>query len=334
MLKNYLIFKLMTIKKIRSPIEKHLKEYNKFIKDLMSSDVALLDIVIQYLSRKKGKQVRPVLVMLSAELCGAVNQRTYIGAAMSELLHTATLVHDDVVDESSTRRGIASINASWNNKIAVLIGDYLLAKGLLSAIDKDEFEFLKATSNAVKRMSEGELLQIQKSKEFDIDYDTYYQIISNKTASLIASCCEIGAISSTNDKKKQDCLRNYGENIGIAFQIRDDIFDYQSKTKIIGKPVGNDLKEKKLTLPLIYSIKQVSKKSGKEILDLIKKDKLKKSEIKKIIEFVNDNGGIDYAEKISKEYSQKASTYLTSFPDNPSKQSLLNFCDFVIDRNK
>jgi len=324
----------MTIKDIRSPIDKHLKSYNKFIKELMSSDVALLDLVIQYLSRKKGKQVRPVLVMLSAELCGQVSQRTYIGAAMTELLHTATLVHDDVVDESSTRRGIASINASWNNKIAVLIGDYLLAKGLLSAIDSDEFGFLKATSTAVKRMSEGELLQIQKSREFDIDYDTYFKIISNKTASLIAACCEIGAISAVDDKNKQENLRNYGENIGIAFQIRDDIFDYQSKKNIIGKPVGNDLKEKKLTLPLIYSIKQVSKKSGKAMLDLIKKDKLKKSEIKKVIEFVNENGGIEYAEKISKEYSYKAASYLKSFPDNPAKQSLLNFCDFVIDRNK
>ena len=324
----------MTIREIRNPIEEHLKAYNKFIKKLMGSDVALLDLVVQYLSRKKGKQVRPVLVLLSAELCGGVTQRTYIGAAMSELLHTATLVHDDVVDESSIRRGIASINASWSNKIAVLIGDYLLAKGLLSAIDNDEFEFLKATSNAVKRMSEGELLQIQKSREFDIDYDAYFKIISNKTASLIASCCEIGAISTSNDKDSQEKLRNYGENIGIAFQIRDDIFDYQSKKNIIGKPVGNDLKEKKLTLPLIYSIKQVSKKSAKEILDLIKKEKLKKSEIKKIIGFVNENGGINYAEKISKEYSLKASKYLESFPDNPAKQSLLNFCDFVIDRNK
>ncbi|MFH1052095.1 MAG: polyprenyl synthetase family protein [bacterium] len=324
----------MTIKEIGEPINKHLEEYNKYFKSLMKSDVALLNLVIQYITKKKGKQVRPVLVFLSAELCGGVNQRSYIGAAMVELLHTATLVHDDVVDEAAERRGMASINASWNNKIAVLIGDYLLGKGLLSAIDNREFDFLHATSEAVRRMSEGELLQIQKSKDIDIDEVTYFKIISNKTASLMASCCEIGAISASSDKAIHKKMRTFGELIGTAFQIRDDIFDYQSKNSFIGKPVGNDLKEKKMTLPLIYSIKNVPKKVAKEITGIVKKGNLRKSDIQKIIDFVHEQGGIDYAEKVSWEFSDKARFIIQEFNDSPAKRSLLSFCDFVIDRVK
>ena len=221
----------------------------------MKSKVSLLDMIVSYLSKKKGKRIRPTLVFLSAEICGGSCERTYVGASLVELLHTATLIHDDVVDASSVRRGIASINAVWNNKIAVLVGDYLLGKGLLTAIDGGEFEFLKASSNAVRRMSEGELLQIQKSNEADLDEETYFKIISDKTASLMASCCEIGALSASADPAQHAALRDYGENIGIAFQIRDDIFDFSGSSKSIGKPVGNDLKEKKITLPLLFALR-------------------------------------------------------------------------------
>ncbi len=322
----------MTIKEIGKPINKHLEEFNKYFKSLMNSDVALLNLIIQYLTKKKGKQVRPVLVFLSAELCGGVNKRTYIGAAMVELLHTATLTHDDVVDEAAERRGMASINATWNNKIAVLIGDFLLAKGLLASIDNNEFDFLRANSQAVRRMSEGELLQIQKSKDVDIDEETYFKIISNKTASLMASCCEIGAISATDDRKIRAKMKLFGEMIGTAFQIRDDIFDYQSKNLLLGKPVGNDLKEKKMTLPLIYSINKVPKKVAKKYIGFLKNNNLKKKDIKEIISFVTEQGGIKYAENISKEYSDKAIDLLSDFDDCPAKSSLIEFCRFVIDR--
>jgi octaprenyl-diphosphate synthase len=300
----------------------------------MNSDVPLLNLVINYITKKKGKQVRPILVFLSAELCGGVNQRTFTGAALVELLHTATLVHDDVVDEAAERRGMASINANWGNKIAVLVGDFLLARGLLTAIDGNEFDFLHATSNAVRRMSEGELLQIQKSKEIDLAEDIYFKIISNKTASLMASCCEIGAISATSDKDIHVKMREFGELIGTAFQIRDDIFDFSSKNSLIGKPVGNDLKEKKMTLPLIYALKQVPKRDAKEYINLIKKGSIKKEDISKVINFVKDQGGLEYAEKISKEYGNRAIKLLDSFTESPAKKSLIEFCKFVTDRNK
>lgn len=324
----------MTIKEIGQPINGHLDEYNKYFKGLMNSDVPLLNLVINYITKKKGKQVRPILVFLSAELCGGVNKRTFTGAALVELLHTATLVHDDVVDEAAERRGMASINASWGNKIAVLIGDFLLARGLLTAIDGNEFGFLHATSQAVRRMSEGELLQIQKSKEIDLSEDIYFKIISNKTASLMATCCEIGAISASVDEKLPLKMREFGELIGTAFQIRDDIFDFNTKNSLIGKPVGNDLKEKKMTLPLIYALKQVPKKDAKEYIALIKKGSIKKSDITKVISFVKDNGGLDYAEKISKEYSERAIKILDSFDNCPAKSSLIEFCKFVTERNK
>jgi octaprenyl-diphosphate synthase len=255
---------LMNIKEISKPIEGHLKEFNKYFKDTMKSNVALLDIIISYMTRKRGKQVRPAMVFLSAELCGGVNQRTYIGASMIELLHTATLVHDDVVDNSDKRRGLATINAEWNNKIAVLIGDFLLAKGLLAATANTEFGFLHATSDAVKRMSEGELLQIQKSNEIDLEEETYFRIISDKTASLLSAACKVGSLSATDNVEKHELMYQYGENVGLAFQIRDDIFDYTGDATKIGKPVGNDLKEKKITLPLLYSFRQVSKSEAKK----------------------------------------------------------------------
>jgi octaprenyl-diphosphate synthase len=323
----------MLIKEISKPVSEQLKEFNGYFKNLIKSDVSLLNLIISYLTKKRGKQVRPIVILLSSGLCGGVNKRSYIGASMIDLLHTATLIHDDVVDDSKERRGISSINAIWNNKIAVLIGDYLLSKGLLLAIDNGEFGFLKATSHAVRRMSEGELLQIQKSKDFDMDEKTYFRIISDKTASLMAACCEIGAIAACDNPELHLLMREYGELIGTAFQIQDDIFDYEAKSGTIGKPVGNDLKEKKLTLPLIYSFKHVPKKKTREIIRLIKKGNLKKNDIKKIVEFVRENGGIAYAYEKAREYSNRAIEKLEQFEDSPYKKSLINLTNFVIDRN-
>lgn len=323
----------MTINEISKPIESHLKEFNKYFKDTMRSNVALLDLIIKYMTRKRGKQVRPAMVFLSADLCGSINNRTYIGASMIELLHTATLVHDDVVDNSDKRRGLATINAEWNNKIAVLIGDFLLAKGLLAATGTNEFNFLHETSTAVKRMSEGELLQIQKSNEVDLEESTYFKIISDKTASLLSAACTIGAISATDDKDKHQTMREFGEKIGIAFQIRDDIFDYTGDTGKIGKPVGNDLREKKITLPLLYSFSKVSKGQAKKVLRMIKDQDITREDIKYIIDFVIDNGGLDYAKDKANLYSKEARSLLEQFDDCPARKSLIDFTNYVVDRN-
>jgi len=322
----------MKLKEISKPIAEDLKEYNKHFKTLLRSNVALLDLIVKYISNKKGKQARPVLVFLSAKLFGDVDKRAYTGAAMAELLHTATLVHDDVVDEADQRRGIATINAQWNNKIAVLIGDFLLAKGLLSAIDASEFSFLGAISNAVRRMSEGELLQIQKSKDSDIDEKTYFRIISDKTASLMAACCEIGAISTSNNPEHHKIMRDYGEFVGIAFQIRDDIFDFNIGSTITGKPTGNDLKEKKITLPLIHSFKKADRSETKNILKVIKNGDLKSKDIDRICDFVDEHGGLSYAELKAEEYKNKAIKLLDAFDESEAKTALINFADFVVQR--
>ncbi len=322
----------MNIKDISNPVALHLNEFNKYFKEILRSDNSLLNIILNYIANRKGKQIRPMLVFLSAELCGGVTQRSYPGAAMTELLHIATLIHDDVVDNAIQRRGMPSINAIWKNKISVLIGDYLLARGLLVALNNDEFGFLKITSNAVKRMSEGELLQIQKSKTINIDEPTYFNIIADKTASLISACCEIGALSASVNERHHIALRNYGEYLGIAYQIRDDIFDYRSKSAVIGKPTGNDLKEKKLTLPLIYSFTKVKKTQAKEIIKLIKSGNLKSKDIKFIADFVIENGGIDYAEQKAEEYAQKALQEIQLFDESPAKQSLIELTRFVIKR--
>ncbi|HQY21442.1 MAG TPA: polyprenyl synthetase family protein, partial [Ignavibacteria bacterium] len=245
----------MNLKTISRPVQKELDIFDKKFSASLKSKVALIDLITKYILKQKGKKIRPVLVLLSAKLCGEINERSYIAANLVELLHTATLIHDDVVDDAKTRRGIASLNAVWKNKASVLIGDYLLSKGLLTAIDNKEFEFLKLTSEAVKSMSEGELLQIQKARNFDATEETYFRIISDKTASLIKTCCKLGAMSTAENKDMVDKLGVYGENIGIAFQLTDDILDYTGRKKLLGKSTGNDLKEKKFTLPLIISLK-------------------------------------------------------------------------------
>jgi octaprenyl-diphosphate synthase len=317
---------------IREPVKKELKKFNSIFKEALHSQVPLIDIIARYIIRQKGKRVRPLLVMLSAKLCGDINDSTYRAATHIELLHTATLVHDDVVDDADTRRGLASINAVWKNKAAVLMGDYLLSRGLLLSLQYGDYYFLNATSFAVKRMSEGELLQIQKSRKLNIDEKTYIKIISDKTASLFSACTDVGAASTTADPKKQNLLKSYGENVGLAFQIRDDLLDYLGRQSIIGKPTGGDIKEKKLTLPLIYALQNGPRHDTKQALRYLKKV-ISKKEISWLLDFVRSNGGIDYSLRKAEEFAEKANACLTSFSDSPAKYSLLQFVRFVIERN-
>ncbi len=323
----------MTLKEISSPIQQHLERFEDVFAQSIKSKVGLVDIVTKYIIKQKGKKVRPLLVLLSAELCGGVNEKSYRGATLVEILHTATLVHDDVVDDADTRRGFASINAVWKNKIAVLMGDYLLSKGLLLSLEHDEFQFLKITSTAVRRMSEGEIHQIQKSRQLDMDETTYLKIIGDKTASLLSTCTEMGAASATDNMNHRTLLREYGENVGMAFQIRDDLLDYVGRKSITGKPTGLDLSEKKLTLPLVYAFTVAPKKEGKEILGIVKNGG-KKGNVKRVLDFVERYGGIDYAGSRAREFSALAKEKIASFPDSPSKRSLLGFADFVVDREK
>ena len=317
---------------IRKPVEEELKIFDGVFRDAMRSQVALVDVVTRYILRQKGKRVRPLLVMLSAKLCGEVNESTYRAATLIELLHTATLVHDDVVDDADTRRGLASINAVWKNKVAVLMGDYLLSRGLLLSLQYSDHYFLNSTSYAVKRMSEGELLQIQKSRQLNIDEETYIKIISEKTGSLFSACTDIGAASTTNDQEKRNLLKAYGENVGLAFQIRDDLLDYLGRKSILGKSTGSDIKEKKLTLPLIYALKNSNRHDATQALRFIKKGAQQK-EIGLVLDFVRHNGGIEYSSLKAEEFAVRANNSLVSFPDSPVKQSLLHFVRFVLERN-
>src|SRR3990172_605872 len=262
--------KTATLHNIKQPIENELKIFSGFFRDAMRSKVGLVDLMARYIVRQKGKRVRPILVFLSAKACGTITESTFRAATLVKILHTATLIHDDVVDDADTRRGFASINAVWKNKVAVLMGDYLLSRGLLLALEKSDHYFLQCTSNAVKRMSEGELLQIQKSRQLNLDEETYLKIISDKTASLLATCTEIGAASTTEDAQRRAELRDFGEHVGIAFQIRDDLLDYFGRKSVIGKPTGIDLKEKKLTLPLIHALSKASRGEAREALRIIK----------------------------------------------------------------
>lgn len=319
------------LSEISLPIKKELDTFNELFRKSMTSKVGWVDLIAKYILRQKGKKIRPLLVLLSAKVAGGVNERTYRGAVLVELLHTATLVHDDVVDNADKRRGFWSINAIFKNKAAVLMGDYLLSRGLLIAIEGKDFDFLGVITNTVKRMSEGELLQIQKTRKLDIDEETYFQVISDKTASLLETCCQIGALSASGNTMYHEAMRNFGENIGIAFQIRDDVLDYEGSSSLIGKPVGGDIKEKKITLPLIYSLNQVSKSQADDIRKLIKNG-AKKDRIKEVMDFVRTHKGIDYALEQAHHYSFQAKEALKVFPDSQSKLALEAFVDFVIDR--
>jgi octaprenyl-diphosphate synthase len=316
---------------ISKVVEKELDEFNKYFRQSMKSKTGFVDLITRYIIKQKGKKIRPLLVLLSAKICGDINERTFRGAVLVELLHTATLVHDDVVDNANERRGLPSINAVWKNKIAVLMGDYLLSRGLMIAVDGNDFDFLKRITNTVKRMSEGELLQIQKTRKLNIDEKTYFQIISDKTSSLIEACCEIGAMSTTDDEEKILAMKEFGKYLGISFQIRDDILDYEGNNKLFGKPIGGDIKEKKITLPLIYSLNKVSNSEAIKIKKIIKNGK-KKESVKEVIEFVRNNDGINYASEVAKEYSHNAKKQLAIFPTLTPRIALESLVDFVLDR--
>lgn len=323
----------MTLKEISTPIHQHLETFDEVFARSIRSKIGLVDLVTKYIVRQKGKKVRPLLVLLSAELCGGISEGTYRGAALVEILHTATLVHDDVIDDADTRRGFASINAVWKNKIAVLMGDYLLAKGLLLSLEHNDFRFLKITSTSVRRMSEGEIHQIQKSRQLDMDEETYLKIIGDKTASLLSTCCEIGATSATDETEKHQALKEYGENVGLAFQIRDDLLDYVGRKSITGKPTGLDLNEKKLTLPLIHAFTNAPKKESRDVLSMIKNGG-KKMKVGDVVEFVKEYGGLTYAADRATQFAATAKSNIASFPDSPAKRSMTAFADFVVERDK
>lgn len=317
-------------KEIIKPIEINLREFQKRFSSVLKSKITLLDIILKYILKQKGKKIRPILVLLSAKLVGGVNDRTYTAAILVELLHTATLVHDDVVDDAKVRRGIASINAIWKNKAAVLIGDYLLSKGLLFSLENNEYEFLKILSEAVKRMSEGELMQIQRARKFDATERTYFEVISNKTASLIKTCCKLGAFSATDNEDYINSLSAFGENLGIAFQLRDDLLDYMGRKKLLGKSIGNDIKEKKFTLPLLYSLNHAPQKISYEIIKLIKSNSLKK--FNAVYDFINNYGGIEHTNKKTKYYCELAKENLKIFKNSDAKIALNSLIDFIYKR--
>ena len=311
-------------------ISKELKEFEVHFKQAVKSNVSLLDKIMQYVVKRKGKQLRPMFVLLSAKLGGEINDKTYRAASLVELLHTATLVHDDVVDESFERRGFFSINAVWKNKIAVLVGDYLLSKGLLLSLDNNDFKTLQLLSTAVKQMSEGELLQIEKSRNLNLSEDIYFEIIKNKTASLVASSCAAGASTTFSNDDDIEKMRSFGEKVGIAFQIKDDLFDYG--TMNIGKPTGNDIKEKKLTLPLIYTLNQVASPLKKKIIHIIKNENTKTESVRFVIEQVETAGGISYATEKMFTYRDSALNILHQFPESEVRNALEELVRYTTDR--
>jgi octaprenyl-diphosphate synthase len=322
---------MLSLDKIKEPIAPVMENFESHFRDSMRSKVPLLDRITHYIVKRKGKQMRPMFVFFSSGLCGGITDASYRAAALIELLHTATLVHDDVVDDSNERRGFFSINALWKNKIAVLVGDYLLSKGLLLSVEHNDHDLLKIVSTAVRVMSEGELLQIEKARRLDIKEDIYFDIIRQKTASLIASCCACGAASAGANAETVDKMHRFGELIGIAFQIKDDLFDY-GPDGIIGKPTGIDIKESKMTLPLIYALSKATNAERKNVINIVKNENTNDKKVKEVIAFVKKSGGIEYAEGRMKEYQQKAFEILDEFPSNIYKNSLHDLVRFTIER--
>lgn len=323
---------MLSIDEIKKPIAADIDVFEERFKTSMQSSVPLLDRITHYIVKRKGKQIRPMFVFFSASICGGINEATHRGAALVELLHTATLVHDDVVDNSYQRRGFFSINALWKNKIAVLVGDYLLSKGLLLSIENKDFKLLQIVSEAVKQMSEGELLQIEKVRRMDISEDVYYDVIRQKTASLIASCCACGAASAGANDETVEKMRLFGEKIGIAFQIKDDMFDFG--TDDVGKPVGIDIKEKKVTLPLIYALNNTDTATKKKMINLVKNHNDEPQKIAAIIDFVKQTGGLAYAETQMKKYREEAFAILNTFPTGDAHTGLEQLVQFTTERNK
>lgn len=322
-----------TIDEIKLPVKEHMAAFESKFKDSMKSSVPLLDKITTYIVKRKGKQIRPMFVFLSAQINGEVNDSTHRAAALIELLHTATLVHDDVVDDSNERRGFFSINALWKNKIAVLIGDFLLSRGLLLSLDNNDFHLLKIMSTAVREMSEGELLQIEKARRLDISEDVYFDIITKKTAALIAACCAAGTASVTDQKEVIETAHEFGTLTGIAFQIKDDLFDF-GNGEDIGKPTGIDIKEKKMTLPLIYALNNASWVEKRKIIGLIKNHNEESKAVKEVIDFVIAKGGITYANKVMHNYKEKALAVLQKLPSNASRSSMERLLVYAIERKK
>jgi len=323
---------MSVLSEIRRPVENEMSEFEKFFNRSFKSEVPLLKIILNYIFRRKGKQMRPLLVFLSARLNGEINESAYVAATLIELLHTASLVHDDVVDDATERRGALSVNALWNSKIAVLVGDYMLATGLLVTIEKNRYDMLEIISEAVKSMAQGELLQLQKARKLNIKEEDYFKIISSKTAALVAACTACGTISVTKDPDTVQMMKELGENIGIAFQIRDDILDYE-RNGLTGKAPGNDIKERKITLPLIYALEKSPVNEKKHILNIVKKRKKSRDEINHVIKFVEDNGGIKYAETKMNQYRDKALAILDYYTDSDIKNSMKELIFYTTSRN-
>ncbi len=322
-----------TIREIKKPIQQEMLLFEKKFKSSLNSNVPLLDKILHYIVKRKGKQMRPMFVFLSGKLFGDVNESSFRAASLIELLHTATLVHDDVIDDANMRRGFFSINALWKNKIAVLVGDYLLSQGLLMSLENQEYDLLQIVSKAVKEMSEGELLQIEKARKLDIEEDVYFEIIRQKTATLIAACCACGAVAANQDKETVERMRKFGELIGIAFQMKDDLFDYYNED-LIGKPTGIDIKEQKMTLPLIYTLKNSDKKQKKFIIQTVKNHNTNSERVAEVLDIVKRSGGIDYTIDKMKSYQKEALQVLKTFDDNESRKSLELLVTFVIERKK
>jgi len=324
---------LSEIKDIKKPIVDEMNLFENKFKKSLKTTVPLLDKIMHYIIKRKGKQMRPMFVFLCAKLFGETKESAYTAASLIELLHTATLVHDDVIDESNFRRGVFSINALWKNKISVLVGDFLLSRGLLLAVEKNEFELLKIVSHAVKDMSEGELLQIEKTRKLNITEEVYFEIIRKKTAALISACCAAGASSSQTSSENISQMKIFGEKVGIAFQIKDDLFDY-TQSPLIGKPTGLDIREKKMTLPLIYTLNQVNKKEKSFIINTIKNDSKNSKKVEQIINLVKENKGLEFAENKMNEYYSESIKILEKFDDNEAKDSLKKLVEFVVKRKK
>jgi len=324
--------KKRSLKEIQRPIAEEMRQFEGKFRETMSSDVALLDKITYYIAKRKGKQMRPMFVFLSAKLIGEVSESTYIAASFIEMIHTATLVHDDVVDDSNERRGFFSINALWKNKIAVLVGDFILSRGMLIAIQKKEFHFLGIMSEAIELMSKGELLQIEKARRLDIEESIYYTIIKGKTASLFASACAAGVASITKDEALIAKAKELGEKAGMAFQIKDDLFDYG--TDAVGKPVGNDIKEKKMTLPLIYALNNAPRSTRNKIINIVKRNNNQPKKVAEVIDFVKNSGGLEYTKEVMYDYRQQAFDILNTFPESPARQSLGDLITFVTERKK
>ncbi|WP_266367256.1 polyprenyl synthetase family protein [Tellurirhabdus rosea] len=322
----------LSIQNIQAPIAAEMNAFEQKFRQFMKSEVMLLDQIMNYIVRRKGKQLRPMFVFLTAGVCGGITESTHRGAALIELLHTATLVHDDVVDDSNYRRGFFSVNALWKNKIAVLVGDYLLSRGLLLSVDNSEFDLLRIVSTAVREISEGELLQIEKARRLDITEDVYYEIIRQKTASLISACCAVGARSTDAPKEVIENARQFGEKVGIAFQIKDDLFDYGEAE--VGKPLGIDIKEKKMTLPLIYALNKSGYGEKRRIINLIKNESDNPKRVAEVIDYVKRSGGIQYATEVMSRYVKEALTLLYTFPQSEYRDSLEQLVQYTIERSK